>query len=209
MKSSFGKCYEVYPCEGGHVDFPARSDEDFELLKFAYNYVETSENVENLRGKCKPSRMSIERVCAGPAVPLIYEFFKSKHPETVRTLETGENSKMPNDIESKDIVKAAFRENPDPLCRMTVEKFAEILAVEVGNHALKTLPFGGVFLVGGVTHGISDLILNDSRFMELFYAKGRIQDVMKRIPVFLVKPEVELGLLGAEEQAFRNMKVYE
>lgn len=208
VKSSFGNCYEVYPCEGGHVDFPARSQEDFELMQFAYTFVETSENIENQRGKCKPTRMSIERLCAGPAIPLIYEFYKTKYPEQERTLESGADSKRTNDIESKDIVTAAFRENPDFLCRKTIEKFAEILAVEVGNHALKTLPFGGVFLVGGVTAGISDLILKDKRFIELFCAKGRIESTMKRIPVFFVKPEVELGLLGAEEQAFRRYKVF-
>jgi glucokinase len=88
-----------------------------------------------------------------------------------------------------------------------VEKFAEILAVEVGNHALKTLPFGGVFLIGGVTYGISKLI-HEPNFIELFAAKGRLTDTMTKIPVFLVKEEVELGLLGAEEKAFRNLKIY-
>jgi len=201
----------VFPSEGGHVDFPSRSDEDWELVKFAYEYVEHSNNVENLRGKTKPTRMSIERVCAGPAVPMIYEFFKTKIPdsEMERTLEKGDDAKTPDEITSFDIVNAAFREeNPDPLCRKVVEKFAEILAVEVGNHALKTLPYGGIFLIGGVTQGISQYILTDDRFMELFYHKGRLSDMMNRFPVFLVKPEVELGLLGAEELAFRRHKVY-
>ena len=98
VKGAFAPCYEVFPSEGGHVDFPARSDEDQELVKFAYDYIEHSNNVENLRGKCKPTRMSIERVCAGPAVPMIYEFYKSKIPDTTmaRTLETGENAKTPD-----------------------------------------------------------------------------------------------------------------
>ena len=42
--------------------------------------------------------------------------------------------------------------------------------------------------------------------MNIFYAKGRLTDMMNRFPVFLVKPEVELGLLGAEEKAFRNFQ---
>ena len=202
VKGAFAPCYEVFPSEGGHVDFAARSEEDWELVKFAYEFIEHSNNVENLRGKTKATRMSIERVCAGPAVPMIYEFFKTKIPdsEMERVLEKGDDAKTPDQITSFDIVNAAFRAgNPDPLCRKVVEKFAEILAVEVGNHALKTLPYGGIFLVGGVTQGISELILKDDRFMELFYAKGRLSDMMNRFPVFLVKPDVELGLLGAEE----------
>jgi glucokinase len=89
---------------------------------------------------------------------LIYEFFKTKitEDEMARVLETGENAKTPDQITSHDIVTAAFAKDrqTDPLCRKVVEKFAEILAVEVGNHALKTLPYGGIFLIGGVTNGI-------------------------------------------------------
>ena len=135
---------------------------------FAQNYIENSNNVENFRGKPKEGikidRISVERVCAGPAVPLIYEFYKTKEKDLERILETGENAKDPDQITSSDIVKAAFRHEeggvtkPDPLCRKVIEKFAEILAVEVGNHALKTLPYGGIFLIGGVTIGISELI---------------------------------------------------
>ena len=50
----------------------------------------------------------------------------------------------------------------DPLCFKVVEKLTEILAVEVGNMALKTLPYGGIYLVGGVTTGIMANLLTDS-----------------------------------------------
>lgn len=53
VRSKFAPCYEVFPSEGGHVDFPAKTKEDFELFEFARNYVEHSNNVENLRGKTK------------------------------------------------------------------------------------------------------------------------------------------------------------
>lgn len=135
---------------------------------------------------------------------MIYEFYKTKSPELPRTIEV---DKKADDITAFDIVKGAFRQEPDQLCKLTVEKFAEILAVEVGNHALKTLPFGGVFLIGGVTFGISRLI-HDPKFIELFASKGRLSETMTKIPIFLVKEDVELGLLGAEEKAFRNLKIY-
>lgn len=41
------------------------------------SYIPNSNNVENLRGKDKLERVSVERLCAGPAVPLIYEFMKT------------------------------------------------------------------------------------------------------------------------------------
>jgi glucokinase len=75
-KSAFSPYYEVYPCEGGHVEFSVRTKEDFELLEFARTFIETSDNVENQRAIEKINRISIERLCAGPAVPLIYDFMR-------------------------------------------------------------------------------------------------------------------------------------
>jgi glucokinase len=100
-KSSFSPCYEVISCEGGHADFPPRSAEDFELYEFAKHYIEHSENVENERARGKVYRISMERVCAGPAVPLIYEFMKKKYPDLPRILEP---SKHPNEIRSYDVI---------------------------------------------------------------------------------------------------------
>ena len=114
--------------------------------------------MENLRGKTeKLDRMSVERMCAGPAIPMIYEFYKKRNPEMERVLEQGENAKQPDDILSADVISAGMRDN-DPLCMKVVKKFTEIFATETGDFALKTLPYGGVYLVGGVTMGLSDYI---------------------------------------------------
>lgn len=89
-----------------------------------------------------------------------------------------------------------------------VEKFTEIFAVEVGDMGLKTLPYGGIYLVGGVTYGLSDYLRNNKLFMDTFYAKGRLTGVMQKFPVMIVKPSVELGILGAEEACYRLMKCF-
>ena len=34
VKSNFYKYYEVYPSEGGHVDFAPQNDEEYEYMKF-------------------------------------------------------------------------------------------------------------------------------------------------------------------------------
>ena len=69
--------YDPSPSEGGHVDFTVKNKEDYDLMVFAKNFIENSNNVENLRAKGKIDRVSIERLCAGPAVPLIYAFMKT------------------------------------------------------------------------------------------------------------------------------------
>jgi glucokinase len=96
----------------------------------------------------------------------------------------------------------------DELCMKVVRKFSDIYATEVGNFALKTLPYGGIFLVGGVTMGISKYLIEDNDFREVFFNKGRFESMMRRFPLILLKPEIELGILGAEEAAFRSLCSY-
>jgi glucokinase len=168
-------------------------------MEFARKFIETSDNEENLRAKGKVGRVSIERLCAGPAVPLIYDFFRTKYPDIERTLD----SRDFNQLLSKDIISNGVKDKPDPLCRKVVEKFVEIFAVEAGNFALKTLPYGGLYLIGGVTNGLSHYITTTDTFMNAFHDKGRQRDKMVNIPVFLVNSNIEVGLLGSEEQARR------
>ena len=146
------KYYDVVASEGGHVDFTVRNKDDFELLEFAKEFIEQSNNVENLRAKGPVTRISIERLCAGPAIPLIYDFLAKKSPQLERTLETQGGKKF-DDLTSGMIVEAGVKKR-DPLCLLVVRKFIEIFACEVGNMALKTLPYGGIYLTGGVTSGI-------------------------------------------------------
>ena len=160
--------------------------------------------MENQRGRGEIARVSVERLCAGPAVPLIYEFLKSQFPDLPRVLE---QDKKADELTSGDIIAAGMVRN-DELCMKVIKKFSEIFAVEVGNVALKWLPYGGIYLVGGVATGIKDYLEQDHSFMHTVYQKGRQSSVVRRIPVVLVKPEVELGILGAEECAFRNLGNY-
>jgi hypothetical protein len=46
-------------------------------VKHAKKFLEESNNIENLRGKGHVERISVERVCAGPAIPLIYDFMRT------------------------------------------------------------------------------------------------------------------------------------
>ena len=121
-----------------------------------------------------------------------------------------EKDKQPDELESADIIKAGMA--GDELCHKVVEKFAEIFATEVGNCALKYLPFGGIYLVGGVTSGILKYLDHgDTKeaFLSRVYEKGRLSDAVRRCPIFVVRPEVELGLLGTEEFAFRMLEQHE
>lgn len=173
------------------------------MLEFAKNFIENSENVENQRAKGKIDRVSIERMCAGPAVPLIYDFMRTKYPNLERVLEKEGFSF--NDIDSKMIIRQGI-EKKDELCLKVIEKFTELFGVETGNFALKTLPYGGIYLIGGVTTGISDYILHHNTFIKNFYQKGRLSEKMRKFPLYLIKSETKIGLLGAEECSYRVMR---
>jgi hypothetical protein len=58
-------------------------------MNFAQNYCATSNNIENLRAKKDITSVATAHLCAGPAVPLIYEFMKTKNPDLPRILEDG------------------------------------------------------------------------------------------------------------------------
>jgi len=85
----------------------------------------------------------------------------------------------------------------DPLCMKVVEKFTGIYGNVVGNVALSCLPFGGIFLTGGVSNGIKEYLLSTDTFMNHFNDKGRLAGVMQKFKVMLVKPGVEVGLMGS------------
>ncbi len=172
-------------------------------MKFAYNFIENSNNIENRRAKGKCDRLSIERICAGPAVPLLYEFMKSRNPDMKRVFEE-EGMKL-DDIESKNIIDCGMK-TKDPLCMKVVDKFTEMYGYEAGELAVKTLPTGGMYIVGGVTTGIQGNITGTKIFMDNFMSKGRISHKLNSVPVFVVKNEGSVGLKGCEECSLRMMR---
>ena len=141
---------------------------------------------------------------------MIYEFMKTKYPDLKCILEEEgylEKPLTPDEINSHHVISAAMQKD-DELCMHVVKKFTEIYAVETGNFALKTLPYGGIFLVGGVTNAIHRYLLKDSHFKDTFFYKGRFASMMRRFPLMLVRPDIELGIRGSEECAYRSFGSY-
>jgi glucokinase len=211
LKPPGGRYHEIGASEGGHTDFSVITEEDWQLRQFAVKFIKESKNVENLRsGDVHLTRVSIERLCAGPALPLLYEFYKQTEEFKNAPLPL-EEGKTTEELTSKDIISQGmnFEENGDKLCHRVIQKFAEIFAVEVGNCALKFLPNGGIYLVGGVTTGILDYLefgASNEAFLKVLYDKGRLETAVRRVPLYVVRPGVELGIMGTEEFAFRKVE---
>lgn len=80
------------------------------------------------------------------------------------------------------------------LTSKTMSLFIETYASEVGNFALKILPYGGIYIAGGIAGKIVNL-LRENNFVETFLAKGRMRTLLEKMPLYIVK-NPEVGLKG-------------
>ncbi len=76
----------------------------------------------------------------------------------------------------------------DPAAQETLRIFTRLLGQQAGDLALLTLPFGGIYLVGGVARAIAPH-LADNGFAAAFRDKGRFADFMDAFPVQLVNDD--------------------
>lgn len=67
---------------------------------------------------------------------------------------------------------------------------------ESGNLCLKTLPFGGLYIAGGIASKNLDSLRKNNQFIQSYLAKGRMKSVLSRIPIFLIT-HPQVGLLGS------------
>lgn len=180
---------EVYPTEGGHIDFAVCSEEEFHLLK----YIKTKYNFP---------RVSVERVVSGPGIVAIYQFLREdskqyrESPDIADKIRAWEESgSEPSKAPGGAITQAA--DKGDELCKKTMEMFVKAYGAEAGNLALKLLSYGGIYIAGGIAPKILKKGTSLRKlFMTEFLNKGRMSELVEEIPVYLVN-NPHVGLIGA------------
>lgn len=190
-----GNQYQVFPSEGGHADFAPRNELEFQLLKY-------------LLAKHDIQRASVERVVSGLGITSIYQFLRDRQIDTenpeiaqiVRTWEqeTGKDEKT---VDPGAAIGSAALEKSDRLSEQTIQMFVEAYGAEAGNLALKLLPYGGLYIAGGIAPKILPLMQNGS-FMLNFTQKGRMRSLLEEIPVHIILNQ-QVGLIGAALSASR------
>jgi len=75
-----------------------------------------------------------------------------------------------------------------PRASKAVGVFIRILGTFVGNQALIQLPFGGIYLIGGVARAMAPH-LSDFGFEAAFCDKGRFGDFMQSFPVRVIEDD--------------------
>lgn len=82
--------------------------------------------------------------------------------------------------------------------------FVTAYGAEAGVACLKWLPYGGLYLTGGLTPKNIDLIKDpNGPFLHAMLDKGRVSGMLCSIPVFAVLVE-NLGERGAHRTAFQE-----
>ncbi|MGB5202106.1 MAG: ROK family protein [Sedimenticolaceae bacterium] len=76
-----------------------------------------------------------------------------------------------------------------------VQQFIDVFAAYAGNLALAFNPTGGIYLCGGLAVHLADWF-DPTAFALAFTAKGRMSEVVRRIPAYLVTRH-DAGLAGA------------
>lgn len=158
--------YHVLPTEGGHVDYaPLDAIEDALLKRLRRTF----------------TRVSTERICAGPGIVAIYE-----------TLAEMEGRSVPS-RDDKAIWSEAL-DGTDSIALAALDRFCLALGAVAGDLALAH-GANGVVIAGGLGLRIKDKLIR-SGFDQRFVAKGRFQSMMAGIPVKLIA-HPQPGLFGA------------
>jgi glucokinase len=96
-------------------------------------------------------------------------------------------------LTAADVGAAAKRGEATALA--AVQLFVDVFAAYAGNLALSFNPAGGIYLCGGLAIHLADWF-EPAGFQARFLAKGRMRQIVERIPVFLVTRH-NTGLAGA------------
>lgn len=158
--------YHVISTEGGHTDYASLDAIDDAIVR---------------RLRPTYTRVSAERVCAGPGLVHIYETLAQIEGKPVVHLD---------DARLWELALAGS----DPLATAALDRFCVSLGGVAGDLALAHGPTG-VVIAGGLGLRLKDRLV-ESGFAQRFVAKGRFQALMQTIPVKIITYP-EPGLYGA------------
>ena len=172
-----GDRYRAFASEGSHADFAPASELGHSLWSWL-----TSKYGEHV---------SWERVVSGPGIVELHAFLRDAGGRPT----PGWLEQAMQEVDPAAAIASAARSGRDPVCEEALDLFIRYFAREAGNHALKLMSLGGVYLTGGIAPKVSSRFAA-AGFLEAFFEKGRMRGLMERMPVYLVTNE-RLALYGA------------
>ncbi len=135
----------------------------------------------------KNGTIDIEQLVSGLGIVNIFRFLCAKDDNKnadafLKDLE--------RDKQAEAVAKSG--KQGDVICQKTMEMFALTVQPDM---ALSLLPFGGLYIAGGIAAKNVDL-MKKGGFMKQFKNKARVASLLEKVPVHIVLNELE-GLTGA------------
>ena len=154
-----GQAYRPNPCEGGHVTMPARTQREFDVLRY-------------LRHKYR--HVSAERVCSGKGLVNVYN--------ALRALDARQDlaERTPEQISANAISGQC------DICREALTMMVLFLGRVAGNLALTLNAKGGMYIAGGIISQLGAYFY-DSDFRTEFISKGRFETYLDTIPTYVIE----------------------
>jgi len=181
--------YHAFPSEGGHAEYAPRGAGNDELQIELLRYLKVKYSGWN--------RVSFERVVSGKGICNIYEFLAYRNPSRIDKKVHGEFLDA-----RQDAGIVAKNAKPGTLCYEALEIFAECYGAVCGTYSLQVMPFGGMYISGGVTQKLMNFLIETGLFMEAYHDKGRVSPMLQDVPLFIVRGD-SMGQRGAHLRAVR------
>lgn len=153
-----GAGHIVPPAEAGHIHLPLHTPEDYRLADWLI---------------AQRGFASVEDVLAGSGLERLYAYH-AQAAQSASMLDAG-------------AIMAAMQAG-DALATATGRHYVRLLAHVLADLALITLPFGGIYLIGGVSRAFAPW-LEPFGFDAAFTDMGRFSDLVARFSVAIVEDD--------------------
>jgi glucokinase len=167
--------YRAFASEGGHIHFAPTDKEQMALLDY-------------MKGRYE--RVSNERLVSGAGLSNIYRFL-------VQHGQSGSEANHHPILEAADPAAAITEQarRGDGLAQHTVSLFLSLYGAVVGDLALVSLAYGGIYIAGGIAPKLLTEMQNGI-FVDAYTRKGRMSELVRQMPVSVITNQY-VGLIGA------------
>jgi glucokinase len=182
---------EYIPCpsEGGHAIFPAFDDETEALKKYLT--------------KKYGDAPGIEPYVSGQGISNIYAYYRDVKGLAIE----GIFAKIEDTPPADRPALIATNASSNATCKEMMRLFGRMLGRFANDIVALFMPFGGLYLAGGVTIKNQNILLENNLFMSEFeksYAP-HIVEMAKKTPVYIIK-DYAISLYGAANGAINLIK---
>lgn len=179
-----GSFLRPFATEGGHCEFSPRTNDEVEFYSF----------LQKIYGI-----VSWESVLSKSGLFNVYRFLRDVKQQV-------QPEWLTKEIEAGNFTQAIIHgaiEKKDRICTMTIETFLMFLAREANSLVLKMKATGGLFLSGELPLML-ETFLNNKNFYKNFIISDKMENILKDIPIYLVKDEKTIINGAALYAAFYN-----